>query len=136
MHVGMLGCFSHVQLFETLCTVAIQAPLFLGSSRQEYQSRLLCPLSYSQLPVLFSLVLYSQLPVLYRVSPSLAARNIISLILVLTVFYSHQHAMMTFLSVTFLLPLDILHPLPALFLTDVMGESKRSDLNLNFSDHL
>ena len=30
--------FSHVQLFATLCTIARQAPLFMGFSRQEYWS--------------------------------------------------------------------------------------------------
>ena len=33
-------CFSHVQLFETLCSVASQAPLSMGFSRQEYWSGL------------------------------------------------------------------------------------------------
>ena len=39
----MLSCFSHVQLFATLWTVAFQAPLSMGFSRQEYCSGLLCP---------------------------------------------------------------------------------------------
>ena len=39
----MLSHFSHVQLFATLCTVAHQAPLSMGFSRQEYWSRLLFP---------------------------------------------------------------------------------------------
>ena len=39
----MLSCFSHVQLFATLWTVAFQAPLSMGFSRQEYWSGLLCP---------------------------------------------------------------------------------------------
>ena len=34
---------SHVQLFATTWTVAYQAPLFMGFSRQEYWSGLLCP---------------------------------------------------------------------------------------------
>ena len=34
---------SHVQLFATPWTVARQAPLFMGFSRQEYWSRLPCP---------------------------------------------------------------------------------------------
>ena len=34
---------SRVQLFETLWTVAHWAPLFMGFSRQEYWSGLLCP---------------------------------------------------------------------------------------------
>ena len=32
----VLSCFSHVQLFVTLWTVARQAPLSMGFSRQEY----------------------------------------------------------------------------------------------------
>ena len=39
----MLNCFSHVQLFVILWTVAHQAPLFMEFSRQEYWSELLCP---------------------------------------------------------------------------------------------
>ena len=42
----MLSCFSRVQLFATqwtLWTVAHQAPLSMGSSRQEYWSGLPCP---------------------------------------------------------------------------------------------
>ena len=39
----MLSCFSHVQLCVTLCTVAHQAPLSMGFSRQEYWGRLQCP---------------------------------------------------------------------------------------------
>ena len=34
----------HVRLFVTLWTIACQAPLSLGFSRQEYWSELLCPL--------------------------------------------------------------------------------------------
>ena len=34
----MLSCFCHVQLFETLWTIAHQAPLFIRFSRQEYWS--------------------------------------------------------------------------------------------------
>ena len=41
--VCMLSLFSHVSLFATLCTVALQAPLSMGFSRQEYWSRLPCP---------------------------------------------------------------------------------------------
>ena len=40
----LLSCFSHVQLFATLQTVARQAPLSLGFSRQEYWSGLQWPL--------------------------------------------------------------------------------------------
>ena len=39
----MLSHFSHVLLFVTLWTVAHQAPLSMGSSRQEYWSGLPCP---------------------------------------------------------------------------------------------
>ena len=39
----MLSRSSRVQLFETLWTVAFQAPLATGFSRQEYWSGLPCP---------------------------------------------------------------------------------------------
>ena len=39
----MLSCFSYVQLFVTLWTVACQAPLPMGFSRQEYWGGLPCP---------------------------------------------------------------------------------------------
>ena len=39
----MLSHFSRVQLFATLWTIACQAPLSMGSSRQEYWSGLPCP---------------------------------------------------------------------------------------------
>ena len=39
----LLSCFSHVQLFAILWTVAHQAPLSRGFSRQEYWSGLPCP---------------------------------------------------------------------------------------------
>ena len=39
----MLSHFSHVQLFATLWTVALQAPLSMGFSRQEYWSGLPFP---------------------------------------------------------------------------------------------
>ena len=39
----MLSCLSHVRLFATLWTVARQAPLSMGFSRQEYWSGLPCP---------------------------------------------------------------------------------------------
>ena len=39
----MLSHFSHVWLSATLWTVACQAPLFMGLSRQEYWSGLPCP---------------------------------------------------------------------------------------------
>ena len=41
MHICTLSHFSHVQLFVTLWTVAHQAPLSVGFSRQEYWSGLL-----------------------------------------------------------------------------------------------
>ena len=41
----MLSCFSHVWLFATIWTVACQAPLSMGFSRQEYWNRLPCHLS-------------------------------------------------------------------------------------------
>ena len=40
----MLSCFSHVWLFKNPWTVACQAPLSMGPSRQEYWSGLPCPL--------------------------------------------------------------------------------------------
>ena len=39
----MLSQFSHVRLFVTPWTVACQAPLSMGFSRQEYWSGLPCP---------------------------------------------------------------------------------------------
>ena len=44
MHVCMLSHFSHVQLFANLWTIARQAPLSMGFSRQEYWSGLPHPL--------------------------------------------------------------------------------------------
>ena len=44
VHTCMLSCISHVQLFVTPWTVARQAPLSMGFSRQEYWSGLLCSL--------------------------------------------------------------------------------------------
>ena len=41
--MSMLSCFSHIRLFVTLRTVAHQAPLSIGFSRQEYWSELPCP---------------------------------------------------------------------------------------------
>ena len=40
---SMLSCFSPVQLFETLETIARQAPLSTGFSRQQYWCGLPCP---------------------------------------------------------------------------------------------
>ena len=42
MHACVLSCFSHVWLFVMLWTVACQAPLSMGFSRQEYWSRVSC----------------------------------------------------------------------------------------------
>ena len=42
-YVCVLSCFSHIQLFVTLWTVAHQAPLSMEFSRQEYLSGLSCP---------------------------------------------------------------------------------------------
>ena len=42
-YVYVLSCFSRVQLFATPWTVAHQAPLPMGFSRQEYWSGLRCP---------------------------------------------------------------------------------------------
>ena len=39
----LLSCFSGVQLFATSWTVALQAPLSIGFSRQQYWSGLPCP---------------------------------------------------------------------------------------------
>ena len=36
MYVCMVSCLSHIQLFVTLWTIAHQAPLSMGFSRQEY----------------------------------------------------------------------------------------------------
>ena len=42
MHACMLSHFSHIGLFETLWTVACQASLSMGFSRQKYWSGLQC----------------------------------------------------------------------------------------------
>ena len=42
-HACVLSCFSHIQLFKILWSVARQAPLSMGFSRQEYWSGLPCP---------------------------------------------------------------------------------------------
>ena len=49
MFACMLSCFSHVRLFVTPWTVACQALLSMGFSRQEYWSGLPCP-SLGDLP--------------------------------------------------------------------------------------
>ena len=43
LSLGVLSRFSHVQLFETPWTVAHEAPLSMGFSRQEYWSGLPFP---------------------------------------------------------------------------------------------
>ena len=43
MYVSVLSCFSHVWLFSTSWTIALQALLFMGFFRQEYWSGLPCP---------------------------------------------------------------------------------------------
>ena len=43
VYACVLSCFSCVWLFATLCTVARQAPLSMGFSRQEYWNGLPCP---------------------------------------------------------------------------------------------
>ena len=43
MWACMFSHFTHVQLFETLWTVALQALLSMGFSRQEHWSGLPCP---------------------------------------------------------------------------------------------
>ena len=43
LHMCVLSCFSCVQLLATLWTIACQAPLSMGLSRQEYWSGLPCP---------------------------------------------------------------------------------------------
>ena len=40
---SVLSCFNRVQLFATLWTIAHQAPLSMGFSRQEYWRGLTCP---------------------------------------------------------------------------------------------
>ena len=42
-YCAVLNCFSCVWLFVTLWTIACQAPLSMGFSRQEYQNGLPCP---------------------------------------------------------------------------------------------
>ena len=43
MHARVLSCFSCVQLFAAAWTIARQAPLSMGFSRQEYWSELPFP---------------------------------------------------------------------------------------------
>ena len=62
----MLSYFSHVQLFETLCTVAHQTLLSMGFSRQKYLSGLPCPPA-ADLPD-------SGMELMFLASPALAGR--------------------------------------------------------------
>ena len=62
----MLSCFSPVWLFATLWTIAHEAPLSMGFSRQEYSNGLLCP-PPEYLPD-------PRIPNLHLVSPALAGR--------------------------------------------------------------
>ena len=48
LHAGMSSCFSHFQLSATLWAKALQAPLSMGFSKQEYWSRC-CPHRLSSL---------------------------------------------------------------------------------------
>ena len=51
MCYAVLSCFSHVQLFVMLWTVALQTTLFMEFPRQEYWSGLSCsPLGYRPNP--------------------------------------------------------------------------------------
>ena len=45
MHLFLLGCFSRGQLFATLWTVTLHAPLPMGFSRQEYWKWVVIPIS-------------------------------------------------------------------------------------------
>ena len=64
MCVSMLSCFSCVQFFVTLWSVAHQAPLFMGFSRKKYWSGLSCPLPGD--------LLYSGIAPASLMSPALA----------------------------------------------------------------
>ena len=77
----MLSHFSHVQLFATPWTVAHQAPLSMGSSKQEDCNRLPCPPpgdlpdpgTKSESPVAIALQADS-LPLSYKRSPKLIGK--------------------------------------------------------------
>ena len=43
IHMCVLSCFSHVQLFAMLCSIACQASPSMGFSRQEYWNGLSFP---------------------------------------------------------------------------------------------
>ena len=62
----MVSCFSHVQFFGTAWTVALQAPLLMEFSRQEYWSGL--PFPPGDLPD----------PGIEHVSPALKADSLLS----------------------------------------------------------
>ena len=64
--VCMPSCFSRVQLFATPRTVAHQAPLSMGFSRQEYWSRIGCHV------LLQGIFLTQELKPTFLMSPSLA----------------------------------------------------------------
>ena len=66
LHACVLSCFSLVQLFATLGTVAHQSPLSLEFSRQEYWSGLPCPPSED--------LLNSGIKLVFLMSPALAGR--------------------------------------------------------------
>ena len=56
----VLSCFSHVRLFATLGTLAHQAPLSMGFSRQEYWSGLPCLSSVG------NYLIYQTTPLIYH----------------------------------------------------------------------
>ena len=56
LHACMLSRYSRVQLFVTLWTVAHQAPMSMGFSRQEYWSGLPCPINELLISILPSLI--------------------------------------------------------------------------------
>ena len=62
MNACMLNHLSHVQLFAMLWTIAHQAPLSMGFSRQEYWSGLPCPpphiYTYILFKIFFSIIVY------------------------------------------------------------------------------
>ena len=58
--------FSCVQLFAVLCTVAHQAPPFIGFSRQECQSGLSCPAPGDRLDIHNSPSIYISLAKIFK----------------------------------------------------------------------
>ena len=77
VHACVLSSFSHVQLFATLWTVACQAPLSVGFSRQEYRSGLHCsPPNSGIKPTPASTALQvDSLPLGHRGSPNISINN-------------------------------------------------------------